>query len=53
MNALVPLLDLCPHKEFSSLGSGILLRPDESIPGLVGQRIPCANKSLRNHHGDS
>src|SRR5690606_26450646 len=69
MNTLVPLLDLCPYKEFSSFGSGILLRstasipgrvgsaillrPYESIPGLVSRKIPCTDKSLRNHHGNS
>jgi hypothetical protein len=34
MNTPAPLLDPCPYKEFSSLGSGILLRSTESIPGL-------------------
>jgi hypothetical protein len=40
MNTLAPLYDPCPHKEFSFpsvpglVGSGILLRSTESIPGL-------------------
>jgi feruloyl esterase len=38
-------LALCPHNEFSSLGSGILLRPNESIPGLVGNTLRLSTRS--------
>jgi hypothetical protein len=50
MNALVPLLILSGHG--SAQGMFILLRSNESIPGLVGRKIPLseklADKSLRN-----
>ena len=36
-----PSLDLCSHKEFSSLGKTV------RIP--LGQKMPCENKSLRDH----
>jgi hypothetical protein len=63
MDALAPLFDLWPHKEFSSPEIQRVFRFGRPLRGnggvatcafaSLGRKTPCANKYLRNHRGDS